>query len=52
MEHFEIADVEPSYPDVQELVRRGKKIEAIKLYREQTGAGLAAAKEAVERMVG
>lgn len=35
--------------EVQELARHGeKKIAAIKLYREQTGAGIAEAKEAVE----
>jgi len=33
---------------VQEQLRAGKKIEAIKLYREQTGVGLREAKEAVE----
>ncbi len=34
--------------DLQSLLANGKKIEAIKLYRERTGAGLAEAKEAVE----
>jgi hypothetical protein len=33
---------------VKELVRTGKKIEAIKMYREETGAGLKEAKDAVE----
>lgn len=32
------------------LLREGRKIEAIKLYREQTGVGLAEAKAAVEAM--
>jgi ribosomal protein L7/L12 len=32
------------------LVREGKKIEAIKLYREMTGCGLAEAKEHVESL--
>jgi ribosomal protein L7/L12 len=32
------------------LVRNGQKIEAIKLYRERTGAGLQAAKDAVEAL--
>lgn len=36
--------------EVAELVKAGRKIEAIKLYRELTGAGLAEAKEAVEKM--
>ncbi|MFF3512420.1 ribosomal protein L7/L12 [Streptomyces sp. NPDC002573] len=35
---------------VTALVREGKPIQAIKLYREVTGAGLKEAKEAVERM--
>jgi ribosomal protein L7/L12 len=42
----EQADMEP----MRDLVRQGRKIEAIKLYREQTGAGLAEAKEAVDRL--
>lgn len=36
--------------EVQDLVRRGKKIEAIKLYRERSGADLRTAKEAVEHL--
>ena len=36
--------------DVQELIAQGRKINAIKLYREQTGAGLAASKDAAEVM--
>lgn len=35
---------------VLELKQRGKLIEAIKVYREATGAGLREAKEAVERL--
>jgi ribosomal protein L7/L12 len=35
-------------PRVLELVRQKKKIQAIKLYRELTGVGLAEAKDAVE----
>jgi ribosomal protein L7/L12 len=35
---------------VAELLREGRKIEAIKLYREQTGVGLKEAKDAVEAM--
>jgi hypothetical protein len=39
-------------PEVQELVRKpGQKIQAIKLHREQTGAGLAEAKDAVESFI-
>ena len=36
--------------DVVSLVREGKKIAAIKLYREKTGVGLAEAKAAVEAL--
>jgi ribosomal protein L7/L12 len=36
--------------EVQELIAQGLKINAIKLYREQTGLGLAASKDAVESM--
>jgi len=36
-------------PQVQEALRRGNKIEAIKIYRELTGVGLAEAKQAIER---
>ena len=35
---------------VQELIAQGRKINAIKLYREQTGASLRASKEAVDVM--
>jgi hypothetical protein len=34
----------------QELIFSGQKIAAIKLYREATGAGLAEAKDAVEKI--
>ena len=37
-------------PEVRGLLQAGRKIEAIKVYREATGAGLAEAKQAVERI--
>ena len=40
----------PRQDEVVALVRAGKKIEAIKVYREATGAGLVEAKNAVERL--
>jgi len=46
-------DVSPSLEDlasVEEAVRAGRMIEAIKLYREATGVGLAEAKAAVDRI--
>ena len=38
--------------DIVALLRMNKKIEAIKIYRQRTGAGLAEAKNAVEEMEG
>ena len=35
---------------IQDALRRGNKIEAIKIYRELTGVGLAEAKQAVENL--
>jgi hypothetical protein len=37
-------------PMIEDLVRNGKLVEAIKLYREETGAGLKEAKEFVESL--
>jgi ribosomal protein L7/L12 len=37
---------------VREAMKRGNKIEAIKIYRELTGAGLAEAKQAIDRAEG
>ena len=34
--------------DVAQLINSGRKINAIKLYRDRTGAGLAEAKDAIE----
>ena len=36
-------------PQVQDALRRGNKIEAIKIFRELTGVGLAEAKQAIDR---
>ena len=38
--------------DIITLLRMNKKIDAIKLYRQRTGAGLAEAKNAVDQMEG
>jgi ribosomal protein L7/L12 len=35
-------------PQIQEALRRGNKIEAIKIYRELTGVGLAEAKRVID----
>ncbi|SEF37888.1 Ribosomal protein L7/L12 C-terminal domain-containing protein [Amycolatopsis pretoriensis] len=42
---------EPGLAEVAALVREGKKIQAIKVYRENTGADLKEARDAVERLV-
>jgi len=46
--------LQPDNPDlthqIVNLLGRGEKIAAVKLYREQTGSGLKEAKEAVERI--
>ena len=38
------------FPDVAALVNKGNKLEAIKLYREKTGASLAEARDFVDRL--
>ncbi|MET7854146.1 ribosomal protein L7/L12 [Streptomyces avermitilis] len=48
--HLGIDHVDPRMERVGALLRDGRKFEAIKTYRELTGAGLKEAKEAVERM--
>ena len=35
-------------PQIQDALRHGNKIEAIKIYRELTGVGLAEAKQAID----
>ena len=37
-------------PGIQDALRRGNKIEAIKIYRELTGLGLAEAKRAIDQI--
>ncbi|MEM9282294.1 MAG: hypothetical protein AAGA96_10735 [Verrucomicrobiota bacterium] len=41
---------EAQMSEIQDLLRRRKKIEAIKIYRETTGSGLKDAREAVEEI--
>ena len=41
---------EAPFSDVEELIISGRKINAIKLYREQTGTSLVASKDAVDAM--
>ncbi|MFV0129305.1 hypothetical protein ACLGI4_16615 [Streptomyces sp. HMX112] len=50
LDHLGIQDTDPALAQVAELVRQGKKIEAIKRYRTLTGADLIEAKAAVDRL--
>lgn len=52
--YYERSPVAPAQisPQLAAQIQQGRKIEAIKLYREETGAGLAEAKEAVEALIG
>ncbi|MCX4989646.1 MULTISPECIES: ribosomal protein L7/L12 [unclassified Streptomyces] len=50
LDHLGIREDPPHLPQVTAFLRDGKKIQAIKAYREATGAGLKEAKDAVERM--
>ncbi len=51
MDHLGLRDEDPRMDEVVALAREGKKVPAIKVYREITGAGLKEAKDAVERIV-
>lgn len=50
MDHLGLRENDPRMAEVVALLREDKKIQAIKVYREITGAGLKEAKDAVERM--
>ena len=50
MAHLEITEAPVDQPDVLEHLRAGRKIHAVKAYRDSTGASLAEAKAAVERL--
>ncbi|MEU8590879.1 ribosomal protein L7/L12 [Streptomyces sp. NPDC048664] len=52
LDRLGVTPEEPVLEQVAALVRDGRRIQAIKVYRELTGAGLKEAKEAVERMDG
>jgi ribosomal protein L7/L12 len=55
---FEHLDLEPresdpgdaaADPEIQDLLAKGNELQAVKRYRELTGAGLGEAKEAIDR---
>lgn len=50
MAHLGVAAPAPEEPEVVRLLELGKRIEAIKVYRERTGLGLAEAKGAVDEI--
>jgi ribosomal protein L7/L12 len=50
LRHQGIVVSEPELPGIIEHLRQGRKIHAIKAYRDQTGATLADAKSTVERL--
>ncbi|MCX5049665.1 MULTISPECIES: ribosomal protein L7/L12 [unclassified Streptomyces] len=50
LDHLGLREREPWADEVDALLRDGKKIAAIKVYREATGAGLKEAKEAVDKL--
>ncbi|KUN99692.1 ribosomal protein L7/L12 [Streptomyces caeruleatus] len=50
LDHLGLDAEDPRMGEVLSLVRTDKKIQAIKVYREITGAGLKEAKDAVDRL--
>ncbi|MFC6017050.1 hypothetical protein ACFP2T_12650 [Plantactinospora solaniradicis] len=50
VDHLGIVEPEPALPEVLRHLQNGKKIHAIKAYRQATGESLRDAKDAVERM--
>ncbi|ABU60418.1 ribosomal protein L7/L12 [Roseiflexus castenholzii] len=51
--HLEYQEEEPGLmvrPQIEALLKQGKQIEAIKLYRLETGLGLKEAKDAIEKI--
>lgn len=50
LDHLDPRPQDPRLDEVAGLARAGRKIEAIKTYREVTGAGLKEAKDAVDRL--
>lgn len=50
MKHQGIMEPRIEAPDVVQELMQGRKIQAIKIYRERTGVGLAEAKNAVEQI--
>ena len=50
LKYYDPGSVDPAMQTVVEWLRKGNQIEAIKAYRQITNAGLAEAKDAVEKI--
>ncbi|KMS68919.1 hypothetical protein ACM01_37220 [Streptomyces viridochromogenes] len=50
LDHLGLDGEDPRMGEVVSLVRTGRQVQAIKVYREITGAGLKEAKDAVDRL--
>jgi hypothetical protein len=50
MEHMGIPDPEPAVQDVLRFLEQGKKVQAVKAYRDATGADLHLATQAVDEI--
>lgn len=50
MNHLGVAEPPPEEPDVVRHLEQGELLQAIKVYRERTGLGLAESKAAVEQI--
>ncbi|MEO3821049.1 hypothetical protein [Plantactinospora sp. B24E8] len=48
--HLGVTDPEPELAEVREHLRNGRTVAAVRAYRQATGEGLLAAKQAVDRM--
>jgi len=50
MGHLGVTEPRPEYPEVVQHLEQGSLIQAVKVYRERTGVGLADAKRSVEEI--
>ena len=50
LEHLGLREEIPRLDEIVALVREGKTVQAVKVYREATGADLVEAKQAVDRL--
>ncbi|MEU3145357.1 MULTISPECIES: hypothetical protein [unclassified Streptomyces] len=50
LEHLDLREEAPGEGGIAALAREGRTVQAVKAYREATGAGLLEAKQAVDRM--